>query len=54
MMSEKRDYSLCIDCKHQDGTWVSDREVDTWCTIKRGIDCDEIFECDDYEADDEW
>lgn len=50
-MSEKRDYSLCIDCKYQDGTWVSDREVDTWCTIKSGIDCDETFECDDYEAE---
>ena len=27
----ERDYSLCIDCKYQNGTWVLDREVDTWC-----------------------
>ncbi len=51
MMGEKRDYSLCIDCKYQNGTWVSDREVDTWCIIKKGIDCDEVFECDDYVSD---
>ncbi len=50
-MSEKREYSLCIDCKYQNGTWVSDREVDTWCIIKKGIDCDEVFECNDYEPD---
>ena len=50
-MTEKRDYSLCIDCRHQRGTWVSDREVDTWCTIKKGIDCDEVFECDDFKGD---
>lgn len=46
--TEKRDYSLCIDCKHQRGTWVSDREIDTWCAIKKGIDCDEVFECDEF------
>ena len=47
-MMDKRDYSLCIDCRHQRGTWVNDREVDTWCAIKQGIDCDEVFECDDF------
>ena len=50
-MSEERDYSLCCDCVYQNGTWVSDREVDTWCTIKKGIDCDEVFECDDFKGD---
>ena len=50
-MTEKRDYSLCIDCRHQRGTWVFDREVDTWCAIKKGVDCDEIFECDDFKGD---
>lgn len=48
-MTEKREYSLCIDCKHQDGTWVYD-EVNTWCTVKKGIDCDEVFECDMFEG----
>lgn len=51
IMIMKRDYSLCIDCRHQRGTWVSDREVDTWCAIKQGIDCDEVFECDDFMGD---
>lgn len=49
-VSEKREYSLCLDCKYQDGTWVSDREVDTWCTVKKGVDCNEIFECDMFEG----
>lgn len=45
-MTEKR--SLCVDCRHQRGTWIDDYELDTWCAIKQGIDCDEMFECDDF------
>jgi len=50
-MSEKRDHSLCMTCKYQTGNWVSERELDTWCVIKKGIGCDEVFECDDYEPE---
>lgn len=50
-MTENREYSLCIDCKHQDGTWIYDKEVDTWCIIRKGIDCDEVFECDMFEEE---
>lgn len=45
-MTEKE--SICFDCKHLRGTWINDREVDTWCAIKRNVDCDEMFECDDF------
>lgn len=29
------EYSICLDCKHQDGIWINDREVDTFCTIDK-------------------
>ena len=45
----KREYSICIDCKHQDGTWVNDCEVDTWCKLGKTRDCDETFECEYFE-----
>lgn len=48
--SDDEDYSLCMSCKYQTGNWVSDREMDTWCVIKSGIDCNEVFECDDYKS----
>ena len=47
---DDEDYSLCMSCKYQTGNWVSDREVDTWCVIKSGIDCDGVFECDNYKS----
>lgn len=46
----KRDYSICIDCKYQKGTWFNDREVDTWCTLGKTSDCDETFECEYFEG----
>ena len=50
MMTE--DNSLCMSCRYQTGNWVSEREIDTWCVIKKGIDCDAVFECDDYKSED--
>lgn len=49
-MTEKREYSICIDCKHQEGTLVG-REVDTWCKIGKTSDCDETFECEYFEEE---
>ncbi len=51
-MGNKRDHSLCMSCKYQTGNWVSERELDTWCVIKKGIDCNEIFECNNYKSED--
>ena len=31
------EYNICLDCKHQEGTWVNDREVDTWCGIGKSV-----------------
>ena len=50
MMTE--DNSLCMSCRYQTGNWVFEREMDTWCVVKKGIDCDEVFECDDYKSED--
>ena len=49
-MTVKRDYSICIDCKHQKGTWTNDREVGTWCGIGKTSGCDETFECKYFEG----
>ena len=48
-MTEKRDYPLCIDCEHQCGALGEGIEIDTWCSIKKNINCDEVFECKDFE-----
>ena len=50
MMTE--DNSLCMSCRYQTGNWVSDRQLDTWCIIKENIDCDKVYECDDYKSED--
>lgn len=50
MMTE--DNSLCMSCRYQTGNWVFERKMDTWCVVKKGIDCDEVFECDDYKSED--
>lgn len=50
-MTEKREYSICIDCKHQDGTWVNECEVDTWCTIGKTNNCEKTFECKYFEEE---
>lgn len=46
------DCSLCMSCKYRTGNWVSDRQLDTWCIIKENVDCDKVFECDDYKSED--
>ena len=48
-MTAKRDYSICLDCKHQDGTWLDDYEVDTWCKLERTNNCEETYECEYFE-----
>lgn len=45
MMTE--DCSLCMSCRYQTG-----RQLDTWCIIKENIDCDKVYECDDYKSED--
>ena len=50
MMTE--DNSLCMSCSYQTGNWVSEREMDTCCVVKKRIDCEEVFECNDYKSED--
>ena len=42
-------YSICTDCKHQNGRWVYD-EVATWCEIDKTDDCDETYSCEYFES----
>ena len=44
-------WSLCYDCIYQNGTWINARELDTWCTILKNIDCDKVFECKHFKED---
>lgn len=40
---------ICFDCKHQDGTWVNECEVDIWCTLNKTNNCEKTFECKYFE-----
>ena len=40
---------ICLDCKHEDGTWINDREVDVWCKLDINRDCWNMTECEDFE-----
>lgn len=50
-MAEKRDYSICMDCKHQGGIWINDYELDTHCLLGKSEDCDNTFECDYFDEE---
>lgn len=50
-MIEKIPVSLCLDCKYQNGIHVNDRELDTYCMIKQNVDCNKVFECNDFVED---
>jgi len=47
-MSERDDFCICLDCKHQGGIWINGRELDTFCTIDK--EPNKSNECDYFEG----
>ena len=49
-MTGVKEYSICLDCKYQDGTYINDYGVNTWCALNKTDNCEKTFECKYYES----